>query len=80
MPWGLAWLLAQLEAGIGKEEQELQKHYFENFIFKTHRPKGMSGAEFVQIYENSLQDAIDHGAVINNVLRSHLLVRTASLS
>jgi hypothetical protein len=64
-----------LEVGIGKVEPELQKHNFENFIFKA-----PLGAQFTHLHETSLQDYIDHDARIHNVLCSHLLIRMVQLS
>jgi hypothetical protein len=78
-PWGLALLCHQLEIGLGQELQELQRHYFESFM-KLRRARGCSAADHIVNFEQALEEAIAHGAQINNVLRSHLLIKSAALA
>ena len=78
-PVGLPYLIYHLEIGLGSEMQERQIHAIDVYRGLS-RSKHTSFVDHILNFELSLAEAEKHGAVIDSIMRTHDLLRSANLS
>ena len=78
-PVGLPYLIYHLEIGLGSEVQERQVHAIDQYRGIS-RGKQTSFVDHILNFELALTEAEKHGAVVDPIMKTHDLLRSANLS
>ena len=76
---GMAILLARIEAELGSELQDRQRHAGRAFD-KYLRPRNLSAAEYITQFERLYGEAVAHGLAMSRTLLSQKLLDKAQIS